>query len=71
MNMLTPYQLELIHGEIDAENTPEASVEVRQLVETQPEALALMTSLRSLDALFNKVPNRVPPPGVFSASISP
>lgn len=62
--MLTPYQLELIHGEVDGENTLEASLEVRQLVETQPEALALMTSLRSLDELFNKVPDRVPPPRV-------
>jgi len=62
--MLTPYQLELIHGEIDGENTPEASVEVRELVETQPEALALMTSLASLDALFSEVPDRDPPPRV-------
>ncbi len=60
--MLTPYQLELIHGEIDGENTPEASVEVRELVETQPEALRLMTSLRALDVLFREVPDRTPPP---------
>ncbi len=60
--MLTPYQLELIHGEIDGENTPERSVEVRELVETQPEALALMTSLRALDVLFREVPDRTPPP---------
>ncbi|MEO5588734.1 MAG: hypothetical protein ABIS03_04040, partial [Gemmatimonadaceae bacterium] len=62
--MLTPYQLELIHGEIDGENTPEASFEARNLVETQPEALALMTSLRDLDALFDQVPDRVPPVGL-------
>ncbi len=65
MNMLTPYQLELIHSEVDGENTPEASVEVRKLVETQPEALALMTSLRGLDALFRKVPDRALPPRVI------
>ncbi len=60
MNMLTPNQLELIHGEVDGENTPEASAEVRKLVETQPEALALMKSLRALDGLFREVPERVP-----------
>src|SRR5260221_13668040 len=64
MNMLTSYQQELIHREIDGENTPEESVEVQNLVQTQPEALALMTSLRSLDALFREVPDRVPPPRV-------
>jgi hypothetical protein len=62
--MLTTYQQELIHREIDGENTPEASVEVRKLVETQPEALELMTSLRSLDALFREVPDREPAPHV-------
>src|SRR5688572_19537267 len=64
MNMLTPYQLKLIHSEVDGENTPEASIEVRKLVETQPEALAFMTSLQGLDALFREVPDRAPPPRV-------
>lgn len=64
MNMLTSYQVELIHREIDGENTPEASVEVQQLVNTEPEALALMTSLQSLDALFREVPDRAPAPRV-------
>ena len=59
--MLTPQQRELLHREIDGENTPEESVEVRMLVETRPEALALMTSLRDLDALFREVPDRDPP----------
>ena len=62
MSMLTPSQIELIHSEIDGENTPEASAEVRKLVETQPEALALMTSLQGLDAIFSQVPDRAPPP---------
>ena len=44
--MLTQYQLELIHREIDGENTPEASAEVRKLVAIQPEALTLLTSLQ-------------------------
>jgi hypothetical protein len=61
--MLTKYQLELINAEIDGENTPEASAEVRELVATQPEALTLMTNLQSLDALFREVPNREPPAG--------
>ena len=64
MKMLTSYQQELIHREIDGENTPEESAEVQKLVQTQPEALALMASLRSLDALFREVPDRVPPPRV-------
>jgi hypothetical protein len=42
MNMLTPHQIELIHNEADGANTPEASAEVTKLVETQPEALALL-----------------------------
>ncbi|MEO6591465.1 MAG: hypothetical protein ABIO52_04025, partial [Gemmatimonadaceae bacterium] len=58
--MLTPNQIELVHAEIDGENTPDASAEVRELVETQPEALALMTSLRDLDSLFSQVPDRIP-----------
>ena len=62
MSMLTPQQRELLHREIDGENTPEESVEVRMLVETRPEALALMTSLRDLDALFREVPDRDPAP---------
>lgn len=62
--MLTQYQRELIHREIDGENTSDESIEVRKLVETQPEALALMTSLRDLDALFGEVPDRDTPPRV-------
>ncbi|HEU4878264.1 MAG TPA: hypothetical protein VFT21_02375, partial [Gemmatimonadaceae bacterium] len=73
--MLTKYQIELIHREIDGENSPEASAEVRDLVATQPEALTLMTSLQSLDALFRQVPEREPSPGVrqaiYKAMISP
>jgi len=69
--MLTPFQIELIHGEIDGANTPNQSAEVARLVETVPEARALMTSLRSLDALFNKVPDRVPPPMSLSSMTSP
>ncbi len=59
--MLTPYQLELIHGEVDGENTPESSAEVGEMVAAQPEALALMTNLRALDALFREVPDHIPP----------
>ena len=75
MNMLTKYQLELIHREIDGENTPEASAEVRELVATQPEAAAFMTNLQSLDAMFRQVPYREPPPGarhaIYRAMLSP
>src|SRR5687767_15894063 len=67
MNMLTEYQLELIHREIDGENTPEASAEVRDLVASQPEAMTLMTNLQSLDALFREVPYREPSPDVREA----
>jgi len=65
--MLTESQVELIHREIDGENTPEASAEVRELVARQPEALTLMTNLRALDALFREVPYREPPPAVREA----
>lgn len=58
--MLTPFQIELIHGEIDGANTPNQSAEVARLIKSVPEAQALMTSLRSLDALISKVPERVP-----------
>ena len=60
--MLTEYQRELIHREIDGENTAEASAEVSELVAKQPEAQTLMTSLQSLDALIREVPDREPPP---------
>jgi hypothetical protein len=64
MIMLTTYQEELIQREIDGENSAEASAEVQQLVATEPEAMALMTSLRSLNAMFNEVPEREPHPRV-------
>ena len=65
--MLSQYQRELIHREIDGENTPEASAEVRELVATQPEALTLLTSLQSLDAMFREVPHREPSPALRQA----
>ena len=65
--MLTQYQLELIHREIDGENTPEASAEVRELVATQPDAAALMTSLQSLGAMFREIPHREPSPALRQA----
>src|SRR5881397_1510633 len=71
MNMLTQYQQELIHGEIDGENTPEASAEVQELVASQPEAMTLMTNLQSLDALFREVPYREPPPMSLNPRPSP
>jgi predicted lactoylglutathione lyase len=64
--MLTPYQHELIHRELDGENTPDESAEVRKLVETQPEALALMTSLEELDGMFRQLPERETPSRVKS-----
>jgi hypothetical protein len=67
MNMLTQHQVELIHREIDGENSPEASAEVRELVLTQPEALTLMTSLQSLDAMLRQVPAREPSPALRQA----
>ena len=67
MTMLTTYQIELINREIDGENTPEASAEVRELVTSQAEALALLTNLQSLDALFREVPYREPAPSVRQA----
>ncbi|HVF39047.1 MAG TPA: hypothetical protein VM939_04035 [Gemmatimonadaceae bacterium] len=58
--MLTPYELELIHREVDGANTPEESSELRKLVETDPEALSIMTSLQGLDAVLSQVPDRAP-----------
>ena len=60
--MLTPRQLDLVHRELDGATTPEESAEVASLVATQPEAQALLTSLRKLDALFREVPDHAPPP---------
>ena len=65
--MLTEYQNELIHREIDGENSAAESAEVRKLVESNPEALALLTSLQSLDSLFGQVPERAPHPRVMQA----
>jgi anti-sigma factor RsiW len=62
MIMLTQDQLELIHAEVDGQNTAEQSAEVRQLIESQPEARSLMTSLRSLDAVLSTVADRAPSP---------
>ena len=67
MNMLTEYQVELIHREVDGENTPEASDEVRKLVAAEPEAQVLLNNLQSLDALFGEVPYREAPPGLREA----
>src|ERR1044072_7601176 len=61
MNVLNQRQIELIHREIDGANTPEESAEARELVATQPQALALLSSLQSLDSLFSEVPDREPP----------
>ena len=62
--MLTPYQNELIHREVDGENTPAESAEAGKLVESEPEALELLTSLQSLDALIREVPDRALSPRV-------
>ena len=67
MKMLTQYQRELIHREIDGENTPEASAEVRELVASQPEAAALLSNLQSLDGMFRLVPERETPPALRQA----
>jgi len=60
MNMLNENQIEIIHREADGENTPAESAQVRELVEAQPEAMALLTSLRELDTMFGRVPERAP-----------
>ena len=65
--MLNPNQIELIHREVDGENTPEASAQVRELVEAQPEARVLLTSLRELDTLFGQVSDRAPPASLRSS----
>ena len=65
--MLNPNQIELIHREVDGENTPEASAQVRELVEAQPEAKALLTSLRELDTLFGQVSDRAPSASLVSS----
>ena len=64
MNVLTPHQQELLHRELDGETTPEESIEARNLMAAQPEALEFMTSLRDLDALFHSVPRHASPPGL-------
>ncbi|HEU4799659.1 MAG TPA: hypothetical protein VFS94_03420 [Gemmatimonadales bacterium] len=64
MNVLTPHQQDLLHRELDGETTPEESIEARNLMAAQPEALEFMTSLRDLDALFHSVPRHASPPGL-------
>lgn len=60
--MLTPDQIELIHKEVDGENTAVESAAFRTLVEREPEARALEAELRSLAAAFQQAGDRVPHP---------
>ncbi|HJQ21915.1 MAG TPA: hypothetical protein VJ867_16345 [Gemmatimonadaceae bacterium] len=60
--MLSPKLIELIHREIDGENTPEASAELRSLTEHDPEARALAAELREVAALLDRVEQRATPP---------
>lgn len=59
--MLSRDQIELIHREIDGENTPEESAAFGSLIEENPEAKALEASLRDMTTLFDIVGQREPP----------
>lgn len=68
--MLTQDQIELIHREIDGENSPVDSAAFRSLVEREPQARALASDLRHLAGLLDKVPDRAPPPGLRAAIVN-
>jgi hypothetical protein len=65
--MLGSREIELIHREIDGENTPQDSVAFQALVARNPEAHALAAELRELAALLGKVEQRAAPPGIRPA----
>lgn len=50
--MIDEREIELIHGELDGQNSPEESVRVRVLLSTNPDARALYDDLRQLDGLM-------------------
>ena len=65
--MLSQEQRDLIHQEIDGQNTPEASAEFRALVQGNPEARALASELRELSGVLGGVEQREPPPALRGA----
>src|SRR5687767_6180889 len=68
--MLRPEDIELIHREIDGENTPESSAAFRSLVDRDSEARALAADLREIAALFGKVEERPSPPHLRHAIVA-
>ena len=65
--MLTQYQIELIHREIDGANTPEESAALRSLIESDAEARSLYADLRHVIRLFDLAGETEPPPHLRQA----
>ena len=65
--MLTQDQVDLIHREIDGENSPVETSAFQALVEREPEARALAAELRALAGVFRQVEEREPPPRLRQA----
>jgi hypothetical protein len=65
--MLNPDQIELIHREIDAANTPAESAAFRSLLEGNVEARALAADLRRVTAFLEHGGLREPPPHLQQA----
>lgn len=59
--MLTQDQIDLIHREVDGENSPVESSAFHALVEREPAARALAAELRALAGVLGRVEEREPP----------
>lgn len=65
--MLSQDQIELVHKEIDGENSAVESAAFRALVEREPEAARLAAELRSLAEIFSNAGEREPHPRLRAA----
>lgn len=68
--MIDEKTLELIHGEIDGENSETQSEDLRRHLETSPEARELLTEMRQLRGAFDSIRPADPPPGLREAILS-
>lgn len=62
--MIDERQIELIHGEIDGENSPADSEAIRSLMEADPGLREIYEDLRSMSNLFEGLDPEAPPAGL-------
>ncbi len=59
--MIDERYIELMNGEIDGENSPEESDELKRYLESSPEAHSYFEGLRQLEHIFEEAKNKLPP----------